>query len=230
MKLKAQHLFYTFIVSSLLTMLFEYLNMFELQLVFKPLIILSLYFYYKRLANKKIILYELALLLAFLSNLLFLDRSIPSFLFFGVFFTVAYLAIFIYFILKLSHKQNFLAVLATSTPLLCIAAYQIYLFRDNLESNFWLIILGGFIICMYSGLSFYTYFLMRSRKTRYLLISGICMFSTAIFFSIEVFFLNSDILRVPVIGSYALLQFSFMKFILEEESEEDALYLEENLQ
>ena len=51
-----------------------------------------------------------------------------------------------------------------------------------------------------------------------------------VLFSIEVFFLNSDILRVPVIGSYALLQFSFMKFILEEESEEDALYLEENLQ
>jgi hypothetical protein len=55
------------------------------------------------------------------------------------------------------------------------------------------------------------------------------MFSTAVLFSIEVFFLNSDILRVPVIGSYALLQFSFMKFILEEESEEDVLYLEENL-
>ena len=230
MRLKTQHIFYAFIISVLLTMLFEYLDVFEFQVLFKPLIILCLYFYYKRLETKKALLYEAGLLFAFISNILFLDRSIPSFLFFGVLCSLGYLTIFIFYILKQTRKRNFLAVLATSTPLLCIAAYQIYLFRDNLESNFWLVILGGFIVCMYCGLSFYTYFLRSSRQTSYLLISGICMFSTAVLFSIEVFFLNSDILRVPVIGSYALLQFSFMKFILEEESEEDALYLEENLQ
>ena len=71
-------------------MLFEYLDVFEFQVLFKPLIILCLYFYYKRLETKKALLYEAGLLFAFISNILFLDRSIPSFLFFGVLCSLGY--------------------------------------------------------------------------------------------------------------------------------------------
>lgn len=73
-------------------MLFEYLDVFEFQVLFKPLIILCLYFYYKRLETKKALLYEAGLLFAFISNILFLDRSIPSFfiLWRSVFFRVSH--------------------------------------------------------------------------------------------------------------------------------------------
>lgn len=219
----AKHIKYLFCTSTILTMVAEFFSVFVMELIFKPLIILSLYLLYRKVRTEKLRIYDIGLALSLLSNIFFLDRDNRFLLLLRVIATVIYMVIYIVIMIKNTATKNFLTVLFVSIPFLAISAYEISLFAENLTYTFWPIVIGAIIICVYCGLAFYTYFLKNTRKTSYLLVSGICIFSMAILFSLEAFFINFKGLRVPVIGSYAIFQYSYMKFVVEKDYDRDLL-------
>ena len=196
----------------------------ELQVIFKPIIILSLLYLYSITKHKRQILYELGLLLALASNIFLLDRSDGILLNLGVFTTVLYILFYLIIVMRNSRGKNFLVVLLCSLPLMAIAGYEISLFSENLGNNFWAIIFGGSIISLFCGLAFYSYFLVKSQKHVYLLVSGLCLFFVAILFSLEVFYFNFQILRVATLGTFALFQYAFYLYAIEKEDNVERLF------
>ncbi|MBC7606132.1 MAG: hypothetical protein H7199_04145 [Burkholderiales bacterium] len=185
-------------------------------LVFKPLLIpllMALYFFTSKVKN---IFYLLSLFFAWGSNI-FLLSSAQEFLLYGILTFMVYRILTIVVVVRLIGKQPFLPFIIACAPFLFIFSCLINLTMSSLSTSFYPAIVNGILISILAGISLSNYIMDDNRVNFWLALSTLFAVVLVFLFTIQKYYLTNGIFQPMSALIFAVMHYTFYKFVLEAE-------------
>lgn len=217
---KLLSLFYGFIVLFLSVVV--YLKLVEEEYVLRMIcipILMVLYYLTSKAKNK---LYLFSLLMALLSNILFIPKGL-DFLKYGLILFLIYRIITLFVVMKYSPKLSFFSVIIGSIFFLFPLLYFIILIEDSMGESFFVGLINIILVSILGGMSLTNYLLESNFKHISLLTSTLLYTFLVLLFVIQKFFLYIlifDPLRVIVLMT---AHYFFCMYVLMTENEKEEL-------
>ncbi len=192
------------------------LSMDGLRYVFKPLILLFLFFYYLTKKNTFNRIYFIGLLFSFIGDIFLLGEGkvafisgLGAFLFAHVFYSIM--------LVPKIQKPSMSHILFSGAIYGLIIGNLLYLLQDSLGEMQMPVTIYALVIGVFGTLS-YIYFLQQRTKNSLLLVCAVMVFmiSDAII-ALDTFYLKQENLGLSVMLTYVIAQFLILKFVLLEE-------------
>lgn len=178
-----------------------------------PLILIVLYYLD---SPKRNIIFIIALLVSFISNILFIPDS-PTFLFYAVLIFTLHRIISIYLIFSLQKVIDFIPLIIATSPFLLIF---FYLFSETPEippNSFYVIIIQNLLISLFAGIALSSYVMNDNKQNSILLISALLFVMLQFVVFVEKYFLTNEfeeLFRPMAMTLNALAFFSFYKYVV----------------
>lgn len=201
-----------------LAVLNEY-NVFESSLLLSKYcivpVLLFLYFY---CSKKRNVIYILALLFSFLTNVFFMEPTNERF-FYGQVSFALYILLMVVLVFKIIKETRILSLIIAIIPFLSIFSYLLVLIENTRLFSFYISVLDVILMSLMGGVSVSSYVFNDNKKNSFLLISSL-FFTTLIFvFTIQKYFSFNEILQPITIVIYSVSNYIFFRFMIEDEIE-----------
>ena len=203
---------FLFIVASLMDILGIVLHITLLQVIFKPMIILTLIGLYFSSVEKRNYWYVLALAFSFIGDLLLLDSN--DFFIYGIASFLVTQLLYIFIIVKqMERPSNFHKYLYA----FLFANYVVFLLnllRPNLGELFYPVLIYGITISIFGLVSTINYSTKRTKKSLLLMVGAILFIASDSMIALNKFYQPNIYYPVSIMVTYILAQFSIYKFMI----------------
>ena len=203
---------FLFIVASLMDILGIVLHITLLQVIFKPMIILTLIGLYFSSVEKRNYWYVLALAFSFIGDLLLLDSN--DFFIYGIALFLVTQLLYIFIIVKqMERPSNFHKYLYA----FLFANYVVFLLnllRPNLGELFYPVLIYGITISIFGLVSTINYSTKRTKKSLLLMVGAILFIASDSMIALNKFYQPNIYYPVSIMVTYILAQFSIYKFMI----------------
>ena len=182
-----------------------------LQIVSKPLIILTLITLYYFSALQRSSLYLIALLFSLLGDVFLLNKTnyfllgIASFLITQIVYSIL--------IIRLLNKSTMKQKLLASFPFIIFLSILISVLGSNLDEYFFPVIIYGIAISIFGILSLLNYQLNRTKSSRFLLVGAVLFIISDSMIALNKFHEQKSFYPVAVMATYILAQYFIYKFM-----------------
>lgn len=183
-----------------------------LQIVSKPLIILTLITLYYFSALQRSSLYLIALLFSLLGDVFLLNKTnyfllgIASFLITQIVYSIL--------IIRLLNKPTMKQKLLASFPFIIFLSILISVLGSNLDEYFFPVIIYGIAISIFGILSLLNYQLNRTKSSRFLLVGAVLFIISDSMIALNKFHEQKSFYPVAVMATYILAQYFIYKFMV----------------
>ena len=183
-----------------------------LQIVSKPLIILTLITLYYFSALQRSSLYLIALLFSLLGDVFLLNKTnyfllgIASFLITQIVYSIL--------IIRLLNKSTMKQKLLASFPFIIFLSILISVLGSNLDEYFFPVIIYGIAISIFGILSLLNYQLNRTKSSRFLLVGAVLFIISDSMIALNKFHEQKAFYPVAVMATYILAQYFIYKFMV----------------
>ena len=183
-----------------------------LQIVSKPLIILTLITLYYFSALQRSSLYLIALLFSLFGDVFLLNKTnyfllgIASFLITQIVYSIL--------IIRLLNKPTMKQKLLASFPFIIFLSILISVLGSNLDEYFFPVIIYGIAISIFGILSLLNYQLNRTKSSRFLLVGAVLFIISDSMIALNKFHEQKSFYPVAVMATYILAQYFIYKFMV----------------
>ncbi len=186
----------------------------HLQIVFKPLLMITLTMYYRLSVARVNPLFVLALCFAFIGDLLLLFDNNISYFIGGI---ASFLVMHLFYLAILSKylQKKTLSVFAKGIiPFLCYFLVILYLIFNQLNELLIPVLIYGGVISLFGTVSLVNYAQNQSTDNRWLLIGAVLFIISDSLIAINRFYLPHLVFEVLIITLYAISQYMICQFIM----------------
>lgn len=222
-----------FFVTSFLVIVFKLAEIDTLVLLFKSIVIPSLFIYYLVSNNYKLSRFASVLFMLFfirdsLTTLNISESALGSFLcVLVVYHLLAYLALKDFSLLRFKWKDSlFISVLVLGITTICYSVLNLQL--ENLELNFYLYVYFGVVLSFLSVISIVNYIKKNTYMFFIAMVMCVCFIITDIFFVLYKFYFYNYVVTLISIVTQFLSYFFMVKYLLEKENTTADLELNNN--
>lgn len=201
-------LFFVVAISDVIGIIF---NIAWLQIVSKPLIILTLFVLYYFSAEKRNNWYLLALFFSFLGDVFLLDKTGYFLLGIGSFLITQIL--FIKVIISQLRKVRVHHIIITLLPFVVYFTVLISTIKENLTEFFIPVVIYGITISFFGMVSLLNYFINKSKKSVVLLIGAVLFIASDSMIALNKFHEPRIIYPVAIMITYIFAQYLIYRFM-----------------
>ncbi|MDX5583542.1 MAG: lysoplasmalogenase [Aureibaculum sp.] len=201
-------LFFVVAISDVIGIIF---NIAWLQIVSKPLIILTLFVLYYFSAEKRNNWYLLALFFSFLGDVFLLDKTGYFLLGIGSFLITQIL--FIKVIISQLRKVRVHHIIITLLPFVVYFTVLISTIKENLTGFFIPVVIYGITISFFGMVSLLNYFINKSKKSVVLLIGAVLFIASDSMIALNKFHEPRIIYPVAIMITYIFAQYLIYRFM-----------------
>lgn len=183
------------------------------QIVFKPLIILSLIALYYDSVDKVNKWYVFALLFSFIGDVLLMDKV--NYFIFGIGAFLITQVLFIKIISAQLKKSTLTQKILAAIPFLVFFALLIFVLKDDLNELFYPVAFYGFTISVFGMMSLLNYLVDRnSPASEYLLFGALIFIASDSMIALHKFYETKIFYPVAIMITYFLAQYFIYKFMV----------------
>ncbi len=201
-------LFFVVAISDVIGIIF---NIAWLQIVSKPLIILTLFVLYYFSAEKRNNWYLLALFFSFLGDVFLLDKNGYFLLGIGSFLITQIL--FIILIISQLRKVSVHHIIITMLPFVVYFTVLISTIKENLTEFFIPVVIYGITISFFGMVSLLNYFINKSKRSAVLLIGAVLFIASDSMIALNKFHEPRIIYPVAIMITYIFAQYLIYRFM-----------------
>ena len=201
-------LFFVVAISDVIGIIF---NIAWLQIVSKPLIILTLFVLYYFSAEKRNNWYLLALFFSFLGDVFLLDKNGYFLLGIGSFLITQIL--FIKLIISQLRKVRVHHIIITMLPFVVYFTVLISTIKENLTEFFIPVVIYGITISFFGMVSLLNYFINKSKRSAVLLIGAVLFIASDSMIALNKFHEPRIIYPVAIMITYIFAQYLIYRFM-----------------
>ncbi len=201
-------LFFVVAISDVIGIIF---NIAWLQIVSKPLIILTLFVLYYFSAEKRNNWYLLALFFSFLGDVFLLDKNGYFLLGIGSFLITQIL--FIKLIISQLRKVRVHHIIITMLPFVVYFTVLISTIKENLTEFFIPVVIYGITISFFGMVSLLNYFINKSKRSVVLLIGAVLFIASDSMIALNKFHEPRIIYPVAIMITYIFAQYLIYRFM-----------------
>ena len=186
-------------------------NITWLQIVSKPLIILTLFVLYYFSAEKRNNWYLLALFFSFLGDVFLLDKN--GFFLLGIGSFLITQILFIKLIISQLRKVRVHHIIITLLPFVVYFTVLISTIKENLTEFFIPVVIYGISISFFGMVSFLNYFINKSKRSVVLLIGAVLFIASDSMIALNKFHEPRIIYPVAIMITYIFAQYLIYRFM-----------------
>lgn len=176
-----------------------------LELVFKPLLMVSLVLLYLSAVAKPKLIFVFALFFSFLGDVLLLNKG--DFFLYGLAAFLITHILYIKIIAQLLEKDITTKMISSSVPFLLFFIGVFYLIYSNLGSMLFPVLVYGVVIATFGAISLLNYREFQSRSNFYLLFGAILFILSDSFIAINKFYHEEVYFHFVIMFTYIIAQF-----------------------
>ncbi|MBT8384427.1 MAG: lysoplasmalogenase [Bacteroidia bacterium] len=201
-----------FVIVSLLDVVGLLFNVALLELIAKPLIILSLMAIYISSVKNKNYWFLIALFFSFLGDVFLLDKNNMFLLGIAAFLItqLIYIKIIMGHLVKSSSANKMTAIL----PFAVFFMVLINILFENLDGYLWPVVIYGLSISMFGVVSLLNYITNKSTSTRLLLLGALLFIASDSMIALNKFYEPQEFYSVSIMITYILAQYFICRYMI----------------